>query len=306
MHSELGAIQQAARELGAACDELPRAVRCPCGRPLPSPRAVSEILVGLRAALFPGHFGHNERRTEDRVVDAAYALESLHAALAEQMHRAQCYAVDERGREGCPQRGEWARRMAATFLGRLPVVRRLLNTDVRAAYDGDPAATTTDEVILCYPGLLAITYYRLAHELQALAVPLIPRMMTERAHSKTGIDIHPGAAIDEGCFIDHGTGVVIGETCVIGKRVRIYQGVTLGAKSFQLDEKGAPVKGIPRHPIVEDDVIIYSEATILGRITIGRGSIIGGNVWLTHTVPPGSRVSQAKALQEFFDGGSGI
>lgn len=302
----VGIIESIARDLGAACDELPRAARCQCARPLPSSRAVAEILAGLRAALYPRHFGHNDRAAAERVADAGYALEGLHAALAEQIHRAFCFACGEEEKDGCAERAERARTTAETFLARLPNVRRLLNTDVRAAYDGDPAARNTDEIILCYPGLLAITYFRLAHELHALEVPILPRMMTERAHSKTGIDIHPGATIGEGCFIDHGTGVVVGETCIIGQRVRIYQGVTLGAKSFQLDEKGLPVKGIPRHPIVEDEVIIYSEATILGRITIGRGSIIGGNVWLTHSVPPGSRVSQARALQELFDSGSGI
>jgi serine O-acetyltransferase len=168
-------------------------------------------------------------------------------------------------------------------------------TDVRAAYEGDPAATSTDETIFCYPGILAITNQRVAHELYRLAVPLLPRMLTEQAHSATGIDIHPGATIGERFFIDHGTGVVIGETSMIGNNVRLYQGVTLGAKSFPLDEQGNPIKGIPRHPIVEDDVVIYAGATVLGRITVGRGSVIGGNVWVTESVPPGSKLSQASA-----------
>ena len=158
--------------------------------------------------------------------------------------------------------------------------------------DRGTAATSPDEAIFCYPGMLAITNYRIAHELQQLGVPLIPRIITEHAHSHTGIDIHPGARIDESFFIDHGTGVVIGETCMIGKRVRLYQGVTLGAKSFPLDEHGKPIKGIDRHPVVEDDVIIYSGATILGRVTIGRGSVIGGNIWLVEDVPPNSRIAQ--------------
>ena len=168
------------------------------------------------------------------------------------------------------------------------------------------AAYSPDETIFCYPGVLAITNYRLAHELLVLGVPLIPRMITEHAHSITGIDIHPGASIGESFFIDHGTGVVIGETCIIGNRVRIYQGVTLGAKSFPLDEEGKPVKGIERHPVVEDDVVIYSGATILGRVVIGRGSVIGGNVWLTRSVPPYSRITQVQARQEIFEGGAGI
>ena len=154
--------------------------------------------------------------------------------------------------------------------------------------------------------MLAITNYRLAHELNALGVPLIPRIITEHAHSITGIDIHPGATIGDSFFIDHGTGVVIGETCVIGSHVRLYQGVTLGAKSFPLDKDGKPIKGIKRHPNVEDDVIIYSEATILGPVTIGRGSVIGGNVWLVRSVPPGSRIAQAQARQDLFDSGGGI
>jgi serine O-acetyltransferase len=170
-----------------------------------------------------------------------------------------------------------------------------LLSDVRAAYEGDPAATSTDETIFCYPGILAVTNQRVAHELYRLEVPLLPRMLTEQAHSVTGIDIHPGASIGERFFIDHGTGVVIGETSTIGNNVRLYQGVTLGAKSFPLDEHGNPLKGIPRHPIVEDDVVIYAGATVLGRVTVGRGSVIGGNVWVTENVPPGSKLSQASA-----------
>jgi len=192
------------------------------------------------------------------------------------------------------------------FLRKLPEVQRKLALDVQASYEGDPAAANPDEVIFCYPGIIAITSYRLAHELHILGVPIIPRMITEAAHSATGIDIHPGAAIGERFFIDHGTGIVIGETCIIGSRVRIYQGVTLGAKSFQLDEDGNPVRGIDRHPIVEDDVTIYSGATILGRVTIGRGSVIGGNVWLVHGVPPGSRITQAHTREEEFERGAGI
>ena len=188
----------------------------------------------------------------------------------------------------------------------LPNVRRLLSLDVQAAYDGDPAARHTDETIFCYPGVLAVTNFRLAHELHELGVPLIPRIITEHAHSVTGIDIHPGATIGESFFIDHGTGVVIGETCEIGKQVRLYQGVTLGAKSFPLDEHGNPIKGIKRHPNVEDGVIVYSEATILGPVVIGRDSVIGGNVWLVRSVPPGSRITQAQTRQENFESGAGI
>ena len=184
------------------------------------------------------------------------------------------------------------------FAAALPAIRELLDSDVEAAYRGDPAAGSVDEVVLCYPGILAVIHHRLAHQLYRLGVPLIARIVSELAHSATGIDIHPGADIGESFFIDHGTGVVIGETAVIGRRVRLYQAVTLGAKRFPVGADGSLEKGLARHPIVEDDVVIYAGATILGRITIGRGSSIGGNVWLTHSVPPGSQVTQASTRQQ--------
>ena len=167
-------------------------------------------------------------------------------------------------------------------------------TDVEAAYNGDPAALSQGEIISCYPVIKALINYRIAHELMNLGVPLIPRMITEMAHSETGIDIHPGATIGEYFTIDHGTGVVIGETCIIGNNVKLYQGVTLGAKSFPLDAEGNPIKGIPRHPILEDDVIVYSNASILGRITIGKGATIGGNIWVTQDVPAGASITQKR------------
>ncbi len=176
----------------------------------------------------------------------------------------------------------------------LSVIRRVLDTDIDAAYAGDPAARSVDEVLLCYPRVTAVIHHRIAHALYRLGAPLIARIIAEIAHSRTGIDIHPGATIGESFFIDHGTGVVIGQTAIIGNRVRIYQVVTLGARSFTTDAHGNLVKDEPRHPIVEDDMTIYAGATILGRITIGKGSVIGGNVWLTRPVPPGSRVSQGK------------
>lgn len=181
------------------------------------------------------------------------------------------------------------------FAEKLPSIRTLLDEDISAAYEGDPAAHSVDEVLICYPGITAIMYYRIAHELYCLNAPLIARIISEIAHSTTGIEIHPGAKIGSSFFIDHGTGVVIGETSIIGKNVRLYQAVTLGAKRFPADENGALVKNIARHPIVEDDVVIYANATILGRITIGQGSTIGGNVWLTHSVPPNSSISQTRA-----------
>ena len=197
--------------------------------------------------------------------------------------------------------------VVARFLAALPRVRSLLAEDVEAAFEGDPAAKSYAEIVVAYPSIEAIAMYRLAHELYAMGVPAIPRIMTEHAHSRTGVDINPGAKIGRRFFIDHGTGVVIGETAVVGDRVTLYQGVTLGAKSFQVDKAtGALVKGVPRHPVVEDDVTIYASATVLGRITVGRGSVIGGNVWLTHSVPPNSRVSQAAPQQGGFTDGAGI
>jgi serine O-acetyltransferase len=263
---------------------------------------VIDIIEALRSVLFPGYFGPSDLTPENAAFHMGSTLDRIGRDLREQIKRGFCFTCRERLEE-CEARTETA---AQHFFARLPGVRRVLATDVQAAYEGDPAATSPDEAIFCYPGVLAVTDYRLAHELHVLEVPLIPRMITEHAHSVTGIDIHPGATIGEGFFIDHGSGVVIGETCIIGDRVRLYQGVTLGAKSFPLDENGNPIKGIDRHPVVEDDVVIYSEATILGRVTIGRGSVIGGNVWLTRDVAPASVVTQAQVREDLFESGSGI
>jgi serine O-acetyltransferase len=220
-----------------------------------------------------------------------------------------CFSCSESSRkEKIPmlQKTEIAREKAAAFIAFLPELRRVLATDVEAAYYGDPAAQGRGEVIFCYPAIRAISSYRIAHKLLELDIPLIPRIISEMAHSETGIDIHPRAQIGEFFTIDHGTGTVIGATCIIGNNVKLYQGVTLGAKSFPLDENGNPIKGIPRHPIIEDNVIIYSQATILGRITIGKGSVIGGNVWVTNDLPPGSKVIQMKARSASFIDGAGI
>ncbi|MBN1443960.1 MAG: serine acetyltransferase [Planctomycetes bacterium] len=275
---------------------------CPRRRPLPSRSDIIGMVEALRSILFPGHFGPSELTDENLAFHVGSTLDRVQRELCEQVKRGLCFSCEDTSAE-CE-----ARALAITqqFLDRLPAVRRLLDRDIQAAFEGDPASTSTDEAIFCYPGVLAVMNYRLAHELHLLGVPLIPRIITEHAHSVTGIDIHPGAAIGESFFIDHGTGVVIGETCIIGNRVRLYQGVTLGAKSFPLDEQGRPIKGVPRHPIVEDDVIIYSEATILGRVTIGRGSVIGGNVWLTRSVPPESLITQAHVRREVFEAGGGI
>ena len=272
---------------------------------LPSRQVIGEIIESLRSVLFPGYFGFSELTEESLRFHVGSTLDHIRRDLQEQIKRGLCFTCEE-GPDCLPVCDRKAHELTAEFLRQLKKVQRLLALDVRASYEGDPAADNSDEVIFCYPGIVAITNYRLAHELHRLGVPIIPRMITEAAHSATGIDIHPGAAIGERFFIDHGTGVVIGATCIIGNRVKIYQGVTLGAKSFQLDEEGNPVRGIDRHPIVEDDVTIYSGATILGRVKIGRGSVIGGNVWLVHGVPPGSRISQAQNREEEFERGSGI
>ena len=291
-------------ELTAANAELLRGRRTKLGRgALPSREALAQIVADLRAALFPAHFGAADLSDEGIQYYVGHTLDAALVALQEQVRRGFLFACGQADEADCARLALPATRR---FAARLPAVRALLGSDARAAYEGDPAARSPDEALVCYPGLAAITHHRIAHELYALGVPLVARIVAELAHGETGIDIHPGAEIGASFFIDHGTGVVIGETARLGERVRLYQGVTLGAKSFPLDEEGRLVKGIPRHPIVEDDVIIYAGATILGRVTIGRGSSIGGNVWLTHSVPPGSRVRQAQPRQELFDGGSGI
>jgi len=263
-----------------------------CSQALPSRNAVVEVIELLRSVLFPGYFGHSDVTDENSRYYVGVTLDRVRRILLEQIQRGLCFTDATTELSDATTR---AAEITKAFLGRLPEVRRLLFTDIQAAYEGDPAATSREETLFCYPGMVAIISHRIAHELYVLNVPLLPRMITEHAHSITGIDIHPGARIGEAFFIDHGTGVVIGETCEIGRNVRLYQGVTLGAKSFPLDEHGNPIKGIARHPIVEDDVIIYSGATILGRIVIGRGASIGGNVWVTEAVPPGCRVVQNQA-----------
>jgi serine O-acetyltransferase len=219
---------------------------------------VEEVINSFRSILFPKFYG--EGMTE----------ELLYAQL--------CRIIDKKA--------------ASSMIYYLPELKEQLEMDVEAAYNGDPAAESYDEIICCYPVIKAMINYRVAHKMLSLGISLIPRIITEKAHSETGIDIHPAASIGHHFTIDHGTGVVIGATCIIGNNVKLYQGVTLGAKSFPLDEKGNPIKGIPRHPIIEDDVIIYSNSTVLGRITIGRGSIIGGNLWVTKGTEPGEKLMQ--------------
>ncbi len=273
--------------------------------PLPSREVVIEIVQAIVAALYPRHFGPADLQPADADAFIIRTLESALSALKRQIELELALMREWKGetRIDSPLR---AGDVVAAFAAALPKVRGLLDSDLRAAFEGDPSAKSIDEIAFCFPGFAAIARHRLAHELYALGVTMIARIIAEDAHSATGIDIHPGAEIGERFFIDHGTGVVIGETAVIGRNVRLYQAVTLGAKRFEADASGALVKNTPRHPIVEDDVVIYAGATVLGRVTIGRGSSIGGNVWLTRDAPPGSSITQAKARNETFDDGAGI
>ena len=266
--------------------------REPVSRELPSRDQLAQTIEQLKGALFPMRLGPPDLRHESEDFYVGHTLNSALHCLETQARLELAYQV----RHGGPQAAEVDAQATAAiraFAAELPAIRRLLDSDVLAAYQGDPAAQSVDEVLLCYPGVLALIHHRLAHKLYGLGLPLLARIVAELAHSQTGIDIHPGASIDAGFFMDHGTGVVIGETAIIGKRVRLYQAVTLGAKRFPTDADGNPQKGLPRHPVVEDDVVIYAGATILGRVTIGRGATIGGNVWITADVPPGASVTQA-------------
>ena len=270
------------------------------GDPLPSAKSLYKIVELARAIIFPGYFGNSTVNSHTINYHIGVNVETLFGLLTEQILAGLCFgqensknATDDN--EPCR---ETASLLAARFISKLPELRRILATDVEAAYYGDPAATCFGEIISCYPAIRAISNYRIAHELLILGVPLIPRFITEMAHSETGIDIHPGAQIGHHFTIDHGTGVVIGATSIIGNNVKLYQGGTLGAKSFPLDNNGNPIKGIPRHPILEDDVIVYSNATILGRVTIGKGATVGGNIWVTENVPAGSRIVQRKNKDE--------
>lgn len=271
-------------------------------REFPSRDALREIVNGLSGALFPMRLGPRDLTKES---EDFFVGRTLDTALNGLLHQVRLELTGQLS----PQDGDRAAlearatEIVRAFARGLPGLRMLLDKDVRAAFDGDPAARSVDEVLLCYPGVLAIIHHRIAHALYQLGAPLVARILSEIAHSETGIDIHPGAEIGSGFFIDHGTGVVIGETAVIGDRVRLYQAVTLGARRFASTDDGGIAKGGARHPIIEDDVVIYAGATVLGRITIGRGSSIGGNVWLTRSVPPGSHVTQASLRHEQVRGG---
>ena len=273
------------------------------GRPpkLPSRKALITVVDRLSSGLFPNRLGPPDLTEESIDYYVGHTLDTALRELHRQVLRELQFSVGPTAPDI-----RQAAEITCSFAKQLPQIRQRLDTDIRAAYEGDPAARSFDEVLVCYPGITAIIHHRIAHVLHRLGTPLLARMIAEIAHSATGIDIHPGADIGESFFIDHGTGVVIGETAVIGRRVRLYQAVTLGAKRFPLDEHGNLIKGNARHPIVEDDVVIYAGATILGRITIGRGSTIGGNVWLTRSVPPDSNISQAQVRSEIFEQGAGI
>jgi len=264
------------------------------------------IFEKMRQIIFPGYFGEMNLRNETLQYYIGVLVDQVYELLVEQICAGLCFTVENEDSIKIKDKKKTAEKIAADFINGIPELRRVLITDVNAAYLADPAANNVDEVIFCYPGTRAISSYRIAHSLYQLGVPLIPRIITELAHSETGIDINPEAQIGEYFTIDHGTGVVIGSTCIVGKNVILYQGVTLGAKSFPLDKNGNPTKGIPRHPIVEDNVIIYSNATILGRITIGHDSIIGGNVWVTKDLPPFSKAGQTKSRPFDFLHGGGI
>lgn len=273
--------------------------------PLPSVQKVKEIVALVKNIIFPDYFNKRQPDEAIRSYFIGVHMEELMTQLVKQIAHGLQFCEDCEAIRTKAQVYDEAEKLALEFIDALPEIKRLLYTDVEAMFDNDPAAPNYGEVIFSYPSINTMTHYRIAHKLHQLGVPVIPRIITELAHSKTGIDIHPGAHIGEYFSIDHGTGVVIGETSIIGSHVTLYQGVTLGAKSFKYDENGNMLN-IPRHPIIEDHVTIYSNASILGRITIGHHSVIGGNIWLTHSVPPNSRILQSKAVDAGFQDGAGI
>jgi serine O-acetyltransferase len=267
--------------------------------PLPSREDAAAIMQAIEEVIYPGYYTGGGVTHHGIIYRVQERVGWLFEHLRDQISKGFRHMKELDGGLS-DSSDDMAEECAYAFLESLPRIRRMLAKDIQAAYDGDPAAHCIDEIILSYPAAYAITAYRVAHELHIAGVPLLPRMLTELAHSRTGIDIHPGAEIGERFFIDHGTGVVIGETTVIGNQVKLYQGVTLGALSFPKDETGRLIRGRKRHPTIEDNVVIYAGATILGGETIiGEGSVIGGNVWLTESVPPGSRVAQAKPKPRF-------
>lgn len=264
---------------------------------LPSSVWLISVLDRLRSIMFPGYFGNPLVNANSLQYHTGVNLEQIYKLLSEQIFYALTFENEDSDSKELKEKSAG---QTILFIDKLPEIKRLLSTDVKAIFDGDPAAKSYGEIIFCYPAMRALLNYRVAHELLKLGVPLIPRIISELAHAETGIDIHPGAQIGEYFSIDHGTGIVIGQTTIIGNHVRLYQGVTLGAKSFFLDEDGNPMD-TPRHPILEDHVTVYSNSSILGRITIGKGTTIGGNVWLTNSVPPFSKIVQTKAFNQLDD-----
>jgi serine O-acetyltransferase len=273
-------------------------------QPMPDLSELGKAVQIMFKILFPGFYSGSVINEGNLKYYIGVYLNQLSGILKEQIYRG--FGLEIMKESDPDLLKIKANESVGLFLEKMPEIKRLLFADIQATFSGDPAAKNTGEIIFCYPGIRALTHHRIAHELLKLGVPLIPRIISEMAHSSTGIDIHPGATIGEALAIDHGTGVVIGETCRIGNNVKIYQGVTLGALSFPVDSQGNPIKGIDRHPIIEDGVVIYAGATILGRITVGKNSTIGGNVWLTHDVPPNSKILQRKAKEEVFLDGAGI
>ena len=273
--------------------------------PLPSVEQVERIVTLVKSIIFPDYTGKRQSDESIRSYNIGEHMVELQRRLTKQIAHGLQFCEDCECMQTKEQVYEEAERLSLEFIDTLPEIKRLLYTDVQAMFDNDPAAPNYGEVIFSYPSINTMVHYRIAHRLHELRVPVIPRIITEQAHSHTGIDIHPGAQIGEYFAIDHGTGVGIGETCIIGNHVTLYQGVTLGAKSFKYDEHGNMLN-VPRHPIIEDYVTVYSNASILGRITIGHHSVIGGNIWVTNDVAPHSRIQQSKAVQTAFDGGLGI
>ena len=264
---------------------------------LPSGEVLEEIIDLCRAILFPGYYGNARISTQTIRFHTGVNIEKLHELLSRQIYAGLCLA--DTSCTSCAEEliFSQAEKLSEAFISTLPEMRCLLATDAEAAYNGDPAAQNINEVIFCYPGFRAIGNYRIAHQLYKLGVPFIPRMITEMAHSETGIDIHPGAQIGHYFSIDHGTGTVIGETSVIGNNVRIFQGVSLAGEKLPPDENGNAIRGVPRHPILEDNVTVYSNATLLGKIRVGKGATICGNVWITGDVPPGAVITQNKVTK---------
>ncbi|MET3494234.1 serine O-acetyltransferase EpsC [Variovorax boronicumulans] len=291
-HFEVSEIVRALHGVRNEWRDSQQRSREPGAREFPSRDALAQIVESLKGALFPMRLGPPDLRHESEDFYVGHTLDAALQALLVQARLELNFNARLQPRPAS-EIDDAATEAVRQFANALPGLRRLLDSDVLAAYQGDPAARSVDEVLLCYPGVLAMIHHRLAHQLYKLGLPLLARIVAELAHGQTGIDIHPGAQIDAGFFIDHGTGVVIGETAVIGKRVRLYQAVTLGAKRFPTDTEGNLQKGLPRHPVVEDDVVIYAGATILGRVTLGKGAVIGGNVWITDDVKPGASVTQA-------------